>query len=455
MKTSRSFKLMGAIFVAVFAAASASAQSNNLGRKPSSSIGRGARVIPITDSDFSDISQTSDCVAGQGDDSWQLTLTQAKDLTIMVSDCCCPGDFYEVRINGELIGTTPNLGPPWGCSFTGPTSVGSFTKSLCAGTYTITIRDAGFDGHSAAEIAQQNMCPAGFFIAGTLSAPTSDACLSLSPSHLDIATGGVAPNDNVFSVSGSTSPSILFSSVLKSDIGGQSDARLAIDNHANPTKGLVTAMAQGSSGVFDLVASLGSTHTKPSSVTVPPQALIQVIIGEAEGTGDTAERAVAIVLRNRLSSPLRFCQAGGFVPCTTYNEAIFAPQQFASTKTSRFVDAISWQTALSQSEYKRALANAAAVFDNRESASLSGAIAFGSPGALPAADQKREISKLQDALNTCPKAAANSLGLDRRWFPIFSFKEQALVVGGIPMPTFVFVRPYSTGDCAVINIPFQ
>jgi len=114
-------------------------------------------------------------VTGQGDDVWQLILTQPKDLTVTVLDCCCPGDYYEVRVDGKLIGTTPNLAPPWGCDFSGPVSSGSFTVTLCTGTHTITIRDAGFDGHSQNEIADQGMCPAGFTVMGTLSNP-SKAC---------------------------------------------------------------------------------------------------------------------------------------------------------------------------------------------------------------------------------------------------------------------------------------
>ena len=167
-------RLSGALCVILLACVSTLAQSNNFGRAGGVTSRRltPQSVIAITDSDFSSISSTSDCVAGQGDDVWQLTLTQPKDLTVTVIDCCCPGDFYEVRVDDKLIGTTPNLGPPWGCDFSGPLSSGSFTVTLCTGTHTITIRDAGFDGHSASEIAAENMCPAGFTVLGTLSNPT-------------------------------------------------------------------------------------------------------------------------------------------------------------------------------------------------------------------------------------------------------------------------------------------
>lgn len=129
-------------------------------------------IISITDAGWMTATSASDCTTGQADDTWQLTLTQSRNLTVTVADCCCPGDYFEVRVDGNLIGTTPNLAPPWGCSFSGPLSSGSFTVPLCPGTHTITVRNAGFDGHSLAELQNQMMCPAGFTVSGSLSAPT-------------------------------------------------------------------------------------------------------------------------------------------------------------------------------------------------------------------------------------------------------------------------------------------
>ena len=130
-------------------------------------------TISITDSGWTTNTTTSDCATGQGDDTWQLTLTQTRNVTVTVNDCCCSGDYYEVRVDGNLIGTTPNLAPPWGCDSSGPNSSGSFTVTLCPGLHTITVRDAGFDGHSLAEIQNQGMCPAGFTVSGALSAPSA------------------------------------------------------------------------------------------------------------------------------------------------------------------------------------------------------------------------------------------------------------------------------------------
>lgn len=127
--------------------------------------------VIITDSNWSTSSQTSDCVKGEGDDTWILKLSVSRKVTITVQDCCCPGDFYEVRVDGKLIGKTPNLAPPWGCGFSGPLSSGSFEVLLSAGTRQIKVRDAGFDGHSQQEIQGQSMCPAHFTVSGTLGPP--------------------------------------------------------------------------------------------------------------------------------------------------------------------------------------------------------------------------------------------------------------------------------------------
>ena len=89
-------------------------------------------------------------------------------MTVDVADLGCPGDYFKVYGGGALLGATRNYAPPWGCDYTDTLSSGSFTKRLGPGTYLIQIRDAGFDGHSKAGIAEQRMCPAGFSAAITV-----------------------------------------------------------------------------------------------------------------------------------------------------------------------------------------------------------------------------------------------------------------------------------------------
>ena len=121
------------------------------------------------------VTSTSDCAAGWGDDEVQLTLTAPKKVTVTIEDCCCRGDFYELYMDGNLIGATPDyygLGlSGWGCysGGWGPLSVGSMEVFVPAGTYLFETRDAGFDGHTEAEIIAEGMCPAGYTVIGALS----------------------------------------------------------------------------------------------------------------------------------------------------------------------------------------------------------------------------------------------------------------------------------------------
>jgi|HubBroStandDraft_3_1064219.scaffolds.fasta_scaffold24428_2 hypothetical protein len=140
-------------------------------------------VFVVVDTGWSAATQASDCVTGQADDSWQLELSSAANLTVEADDEACPGDFFEIYVDGIKVGTTPRP-DAWGCSASGTLSSGSFSVDLCTGTHSITFRDAGFDGHSQAEIAAEHMCPAGFRVAGTLAAlkaaPASCSALTIT-----------------------------------------------------------------------------------------------------------------------------------------------------------------------------------------------------------------------------------------------------------------------------------
>ncbi|GEM_PF-2695023 len=135
-------------------------------------------IIYVTDSNWSTSSRTSDCAQGWGNDEWRLTLSQPKTVRIRVDDCCCPGDYYSIYVNGNLLGTTPKPAV-WGCDYTGSLSSGSFDIFLPTGTHTIKVRDVSFGDHTAEEIAYQRMCPAGFTLSGTLLAPPTAPDISM------------------------------------------------------------------------------------------------------------------------------------------------------------------------------------------------------------------------------------------------------------------------------------
>ena len=118
-------------------------------------------------SDWETSTSTSDCLKGWSDTEWTLEIDTTKLVRITVKDCCCPGDFFEIYINREKIGRT--IKPTgWGCDIVSPLSSGTYSKVLKEGTYTIKIRDAGFDRHTQEEISAKSMCPAGFTVIGVL-----------------------------------------------------------------------------------------------------------------------------------------------------------------------------------------------------------------------------------------------------------------------------------------------
>lgn len=298
----------------------------------------------------------------------------------------------------------------------------------------------------------------------------SDACIvnmgiatpasqvEISPCQMDIATGGVVPDTNIFMIDSPLQGALTFSTELAHNDGGDTDAILTITSDDRTRTGTVTAQPQNASGLFRVTANVANIQSQPAAVTVPPQRFLQIIIGEAQGEPALSQSAVAIVLRNRLSSSLFFCQTNGrFHRCTTYNEAILSPGEFASTTEPRYLQAATRSGAVDADAYDQALAIVSKVFDGRERATLAGAVAFGSPQACRTCIPADEFKKVQDELDrpTCQKVDARTLGFHRSWFPILAEDSQAMVVNGINLETFVFVRPRPVDGCAVIEIPFS
>lgn len=118
-------------------------------------------------------------------DSYSLTLTAPKRVTIGSRDGFCIGDYYDTKVNGSLFNRTPNPADycpegtdSWGC-VTGTCttlSQGSTTACLPAGTYTVTVENPGFTGKSAQEIADERMCPAGFWQLFNTESVTACSC---------------------------------------------------------------------------------------------------------------------------------------------------------------------------------------------------------------------------------------------------------------------------------------
>lgn len=158
----------------------------NIKELPVDGAGRDATVVPIFDSDWVDESYTADCAAGWGEHEWHLSLSQARSIQVQVDDCCCVGDYYEIYVDDILKGTTPQPSS-WGCDAGGTLSSGAINTVLNSGTHVIKVRNKGFDGYSGTEIAYARMCPAGFTIYGSLSAPPTLPDLSVTTEELEFS----------------------------------------------------------------------------------------------------------------------------------------------------------------------------------------------------------------------------------------------------------------------------
>jgi hypothetical protein len=267
--------------------------------------------------------------------------------------------------------------------------------------------------------------------------------LELSPSQLDIATGGVADSANTLNVDSGLSGKRTFKSSLRSNRGGESAAKISID-----AQGRVTAVKYRQSGIYDVTASL-LIFSRSATITVPPQPLIQVLIGEAQAQSENGKAAVAGVIRNRLNKRL-------FGNRETYNDLIFDRSQFTSTKEARFINAQSRNTTQSTAAYDSAFRAASKVFDGRLGVPFGNVIAYGSPGASNL-HGKAEVRKIQAELDRspCRKVSATKLGFDEGdyWYPdLPSIKDQQVVIfSEVPLKDFAFIRERPSGGCGVVQ----
>jgi hypothetical protein len=75
---------------------------------------------------------------GATSDTWTVTYGQGFSISAGCTDCCLYGDYFDIFVDGTLIGTTPIV-PKDG---SGGYSSGSFDVALASGTHQIDIVDA-------------------------------------------------------------------------------------------------------------------------------------------------------------------------------------------------------------------------------------------------------------------------------------------------------------------------
>jgi hypothetical protein len=88
---------------------------------------------------------------------------------------------------------------------------------------------------------------------------------------------------------------IAYTPYMLSDPYSTCDATLSLQNGQSAST-VVTASQAGCSGTFDLVAAVNSTTTNHIKIVVPPQAIIQMMYGEARGATSGGQTAADITM---------------------------------------------------------------------------------------------------------------------------------------------------------------
>lgn len=220
---------------------------------------------------------------------------------------------------------------------------------------------------------------------------------------------------------------------------------------------------------------------------VPPQRLIQILIGEARGVmrqeaeivdgvvtltsrSPTAE-ALAAVIRNRITLITASQQPGLFAanasdfardPPTSAYDAVIAAQQFGvfqfapvdpddfSHESYRNAEARAFLDGPTQFAYDQAVLTAAGIFDGSISDPTRGAFAFRTPSSEEAACLAQAIATQELTLPAgCGPGDSNFPALAP--VQVLIHPDVALLDDGLP--AFVFYRPRSPTTPAVTNVP--
>lgn len=245
------------------------------------------------------------------------------------------------------------------------------------------------------------------------------------------------------------------------------------------------------SGIGYVTPVLNGHETDPVEVTIPPQRLIQILLGEARGQLDreaTTEAvedgdqvtpgsvsvtgdAVAAVIRNRIdlineggSPSLFLADAGdyGSEPPISYYDAVIEASngsvyQFSPVKPGDPSHAV-YLAAEAREDmdsglriaYDQAALTAASLFNGDTEDPTGGAFAFYSP-------TEEQNDRIQEALEAGASSLPAGCGTSDANFPAFApvqilvLKDVAPSIGGVP--SFVFVRSRSNQEAAVVDEP--
>jgi hypothetical protein len=263
---------------------------------------------------------------------------------------------------------------------------------------------------------------------------------TVSPTTLNLSTG----DSNRF-VTTTATPQVTFTPTFT--VGSQTNSNSSCDANPNFSQSsgtgsvntTVTASPAGCSRIFsDVRALVGSaTSTNGVTITVPPQIMIKVIIGEAQAQpGDTDQHVILSTARNRFGdSDFPGGTAGTW-------QAVIIPSEFygASNGTTNGPD--------------RELRNAAQVFTGAIGDIVGGSKCLWSP-------TNSQYSRIQTALSSGTTTFPSNTGAPACWG---NLARQIVVKQSVGLNVsngnqyrnalaFVFMRRRAATDPAVVQIP--
>lgn len=300
------------------------------------------------------------------------------------------------------------------------------------GSITVTVTANGYGGYPflPGQSGQSQQA--------AVSASVLPLSLSQTPSTRDLSTGDTNRTITTNVTPGSFTYSPAFAWGLSSNPNSTCTANLGFSpgSGAGQVNSTVTASVAGCSGIFNVVAAVGSkTSSNSTTVTVPPQILIQMLYGEAHGqaaSGDNASQlAIGETTRNRFSQPQYFNGV------STWQAAITSGQ-FMGIRT----DILNGPTP--------DLANAAAVFRHETAGSVGNAACFFSPTL---AGWQAIQAALQSGTTVLPTVVYDPgcYLSDRQFVVKQSIGNNA---DGRGAPAFIFLQKRNPAtDPAVIQIP--
>lgn len=298
---------------------------------------------------------------------------------------------------------------------------------------------------------------------------------------LSLAMGGVAEGHDVVSLG--ESPNSL--DYTTEDVDLLSIAVPEGSQNYLEAKAVQVSAKQEGIGYITPVVNLRSRD--PIQVTIPPQKLIQVLVGEARGQMareailDEEEvvkttslsltgRALGAVIRNRIEMINETDSPGLFKadpalyesnpPVSYYAAVIEAPDQFNPVNPTdptheKYLEAANRTTIQDDDDlvaYDQAVLTAADIFNEEAEDPTGGAFAFYSP-------DEEETAALEDALTAGALELPAGAGTSDARFPSLA-PVQVLILPGIASattrddrPSFVFVRERNKTEAAVTDVP--